>query len=282
MTKVNTAHVGILLPEPPSQVLMMDDDDPLLSARSVRQSNARNLRTPAGAIVEIVDSGDLILQIADRGCRSTHSFRVSTTSLGHASAYFENLLDPRKFNEGATVSARLTVLHQRYANISQVPATDLPIIRIEDVGQFPKGECCQTIMERFLDILHVTRPSLTNTLVPITHDIALLAVVADRFSSLSPVSSYVDREGWLKPRQAAKEIKRNNPTGDIESFCRQKVLIGTLLDNGLSVLIFSARLINEGSRRWTQRNNTEGDEDEALWWNLPSGLEGERSAQWEQ
>lgn len=259
----------------------MDDDDPLLSARSVRRSNARNLKTPAGAIVEIVDSGDLILQVADSGCRTTHSFRVSTRSLGHASAYFDNLLDPRKFNEGATVNARLTALHQRYSSISQVPATDLPIIRVEDVGQFPKGECCQSIMERFLDILHVTIPSLKYNSVPTTHDIALLAVVADRFSSLSPVSSYVDREGWLRPRQDAKEIKRNNPAGDQESFCRQKVLIGTLLDNGLSILIYTARLINDGSRRWTQGNITEGD-DEALWWNLPSGLEGERSAQWEQ
>ena len=257
----------------------MDDDDPLLSVPGGRLSNARNLRTPCGSVVDIVDSGDLVLHIADSGCRATHSYRVSTTSLRVASAYFDNLLDPRKFNEGATVNARLTTLRQKYSNVSQVPATDLPIIKVEDLGQVPKGACCGLIIKCFLDILHDTISSLSNRVIPTTHDIALLAIIADRFSSLSLVSIYVKQEGWHTPKQDAKEFKRNLPVGDKESFWRQRILIGALLNIEAWVTQYSSRLIVDGSRRWMERDTAEGDEGEALWWNLPSGLEGEESFQ---
>lgn len=259
----------------------MDDDDPLLLAPSGRHGDARQFRTPGGSIVDIVDSGDFILQISDSGCGTTHSYRVSSTRLKRASAYFEKLLDPQKFNEGATVNARLTTLHEQYPNISQVPATDLPVIRVVDVGQFPKGACCESIIERFLNILHITASSSPNLRIPSTYDIALLAIVADRFSSLSPVSVYVKREGWHMPKQDAKEIKRNIPARDGETFWRQRILVGALLNVETWVAQYTSRLVVEGSRRWIQRDDSEGDEGEALWWNLPGGLEGEEFPQWE-
>lgn len=260
----------------------MIDDVPLLSAPGGRHSNARNLGKSSSPIVDIVGSGDLILQTADNGCGTTHSYRVSTTSLRRASAYFDNLLDPRKFNEGATVNARLTTLQEKYSSVSQAPTTDLPFIRIADLGQLPKGACCGSTIERFLDILHATIPSLTTLAIPTTHDLSLLAIIADRFSSLSPISVYVKREGWHALKQEAKEFKRNTPAGDKESFWRQRFLVGALLNIEAWVTQYSSKLIVEGSSRWIQRDNTEDDEGEALWWNFPSGLEGEESPGLEQ
>ncbi|MCJ1304805.1 hypothetical protein MMC08_007618, partial [Hypocenomyce scalaris] len=253
----------------------MDDDDPLLLAPNGHHGNASTLRVTDGSLVNIGDNGDLILAIADSGCSATHSYRVSTTALRHASTYFDNLLDPRKFNEGTTVNARLATLRKRYSNISQVPPTDLPKIVIADVGQFPKGACCRSIIEPFLDILHGSAASLTTRMIPTAHNIALLAIIADRFSSFLPVSEYVKREGLHTSKQDAKEIKRNIPAGDKESFWRQRVLTGMLLNVETWVTQYSSRLIIEGSRRWIQRDNPEDDEDEALWCNLPSGLEEE-------
>ena len=140
-----------------------------------------------------------------------------------------------------------------------------------DVGDLPKG-CVSTgtVVKLFFDILHdsstIWPPSLRAESINL---VALLAIVADRFACLKTISAYLIRQGLettlLKDRKTATAHKN-----ELEN--RQKLFAGLLFGFQDWVYHCSAALIVE--RRLESSENEEQEADDALWWNIPGGIEG--------
>ena len=227
------------------------------------------------AIQTISSDGNLLLRISDTRRGSVIYYRVSVVALREASAYFDNLLNPEKFSEGAAVKSRLTTLHEQYGTLSLIPSSKLPVVQISDVGQYPKSASNKAVVTQFLKILH--DPLTADLTASNTSYIALLAIVADRFADNAPVAAFVRQRGWNDGRQAgsdAKEIKRNSATPGKETFWRQRLLIGLLLDFDDWVSRYSSLLINSGSDKWITGSPPSDRDADALWWSLPGGVEG--------
>ncbi|MCJ1255122.1 hypothetical protein MMC24_002938 [Lignoscripta atroalba] len=228
------------------------------------------------AIQTISSDGNLLLRISDTRRGSVIYYRVSVVALREASAYFDNLLNPEKFSEGAAVKSRLTTLHEQYGTLSLIPSSKLPVVQISDVGQYPKSASNKAVVTQFLKILH--DPLTADLTASNTSYIALLAIVADRFADNAPVAAFVRQRGWNDGRQAgsdAKEIKRNSATPGKETFWRQRLLIGLLLDFDDWVSRYSSLLINSGSDKWITGSPPSDRDADALWWSLPGGVEEE-------
>lgn len=127
-----------------------------------------------------------------------------------------------------------------------------------------------------LKILHdpstpwpVSRPHSVNL-------VALLAIVADRFAVQKPIAAYLTRHALdvtlLKDRKSATAYI-------LEADNRQKLLAGMIFGFPQWVLQCSAALIINGPKRWTNTTldsieEADKEDDDALWWRLPGGVEG--------
>lgn len=218
--------------------------------------------------VDIDPRGNLVLDI-HQYADIDQQYRVSISALCNSSAYFNTLLDPHRFSEGAAVHSRLTELTRIYDDSVSVPSLELPKITIQDIGQIPIGISSQTALRLFLDIIH--RP-LEPLPTPRIHVIAKLVLIGDRFDATKLVSSYMVANSWLK--DPAKQDKSSKATSNPEVLMRQKLLIGLIAGFAPWVYHYSATLINEGSTRWT--TDAAQTKDEAPWWHLPYGVEGKR------
>ncbi|MCJ1468551.1 hypothetical protein MMC07_007180 [Pseudocyphellaria aurata] len=217
------------------------------------------------AIVDICAGGDLLLHVEHYN--NVQVYRVSMAVLRKASAYFDVLLDPNKFSEGAAVQKQLQELTRSHANVASVPTSDLPHVSISDCGQVPNAKISESAFKLFLNILH---DSATSVCMPHTHSIAILALIADRFDATGPISLYVRNSGWKK-KKARPEYNRNSDV-HIELLRRQKLLIGLLLGFQDWVFQYSSELIYQGSEKW--KSDLTDVEGEAPWWYLPNGVEG--------
>ena len=227
--------------------------------------------------VVISTSGDVLLQINDSAAGIERHYRCSRDVLCNASEYFNVLLDPFKFNEGIAVEARLQELKRQYKDSTSIPASDLPKVMVEDVGDLPK-DCISTatVVALFLKILH---DSSTNWPVPRTESVnlvSLLSIVADRFACANKIAEYMVghklRITLLKDRKSGTAH-----TKELEN--RQRLLAGLIFGFSDWVYQCSAALIVDGPIRQTNiglDNNEDEDQegDDALWWNLPGGVEG--------
>ena len=230
-------------------------------------------RGDAECSTTVIDAaGDLVLEISEETWESTYRYRVSAAILADSSAYFRNLLDPDKFSEGATVRKQAIELRRCYHDTALIPDSKLPVVKISDIGHFPKANLVGAVLQQFFDILH--SPLWTQTR-PSAPGFALLAVVADRFSATEPISSFARRWGWN--RHDLSEYKNPNKN-KLEALSRQRLLTGLLLGFDHWVWTYSVNLINEGSERWSTEEPLPNVEPEALWWSLPGGLEGEAAA----
>lgn len=218
------------------------------------------------AIIDICARGDLLLHVEHHN-NLAQVYRVSVAILRKASAYFDVLLDPNKFSEGAAVQKQLQELTRSHVNVASVPTSDLPHVSISDCGQVPEAKISESVFKLFLDILHNTA---TSACMPHTHSIAILALIADRFDATGPVSLYVRNSGWKK-KKAKPEYNRNSDL-HIELLRRQKLLIGLLLNFQDWVYHYSSELIYQGSEKW--KSDLTDVEGEAPWWYLPNGVEG--------
>lgn len=220
----------------------------------------------ASAIIEICTRGDLLLHVKhydDIG----QVYRVSVAILRKTSVYFDTLLDPHKFSEGVAVQSRLRELNRSRVDIASVPTSELPRVSISDFGQVPKAKISESAFKLFLDILHNPARS-----VPVlrTHLVAILALIADRFDALGPVSSYVIDSGWKK--KPSKQDRHPKSDMQIELLRRQKLLIGLFFGFQDWVYHYSSELIFQGSEKWI--SGLADADGEAPWWYLPNGVEG--------
>lgn len=218
------------------------------------------------SVVNIDPNGDLILHVHHQDY--IHQFyRVSLSVLRSTSMYFNSLLDPTKFSEGLAVHKRsIEVSEQFREDIAAAPPLELPQVNILDIGQVPEN-LSETVFRHFLGILHNT---FTNTSAPRIYLIAILVVIADRFDAVKPIAKYISRHGWMKdPTENDRHSKSGAPT---EVVVRQKILIGLILRSSTLVNYYSAKLVREGSERWTL--DFADPNEEVLWWHLPHGVEG--------
>lgn len=221
------------------------------------------------SVVNIDPNGDLILHVHHQD--DIHQFyRVSRSVLRSTSMYFNSLLDPTKFSEGLAVHERSIEVSKKFSeDITAAPPLELPQVSILDIGQIPLETLSESVFRHFLGILHNTS---TTTSAPRIHIIAILVVIADRFDAVKPIAKYISRHGWMKdPAENDRHFKSAAPT---EVVLRQKILIGLILHSSTWVNYYSAKLVREGSERWTF--DFADTAEEVIWWHLPHGVEGKR------
>ena len=227
--------------------------------------------------VVISTSGDVLLQINDSVLGIERYYRCIRGVLRNASEYFDVLLDPVKFSEGIAVEARLQDLRRQYNDSTSIPASDLPKVIVADVGDLPKG-CISTatVIALFFRILHDSSTNWPVLRAESVNLVALLSIVADRFGCANRIADYMTahrlRTTLLKDRKSATAHKK-----ELEN--RQRLLAGLIFGFLDWVYQCSAALIVEGPIRQTtislDKNEAEDQEgDDALWWNLPGGVEG--------
>ena len=216
--------------------------------------------------IDIDPNGDLLLQIRDHGTGTDHEYRVSISALQRASHYFNILLDPSKFSEGITVDKRLKEI---CGVEGAIPYRALPKVSLMDIGQVPQDVSTRPAVELFLHILHNEDAPWPT---PRASFVALLATIADRFAVTRPIASYVIQRKWK-----SKLLAQKGSSSPSEFRVRQLLLIGLILRFPDWVRQYSAMMVVQGSEKWTAENE-DIREEEALWWNLPNGLEGELHA----
>ncbi|MCJ1315018.1 hypothetical protein MMC15_000332 [Xylographa vitiligo] len=229
-------------------------------------------------IIAIESDGDLLIKIHGQPGEATLYYRVSSIVLQKASPYFDRLLDPKKFSEGAAFGTQIKILKESYPDVTMAPATALPIIHISDVGPIPARFPSKNVVTHFFDILHDTNSFwiMTGTL---HNHIALLAILADRFDASKPVLGHITDQGWVHMHKETKENKKEgsqSPARSKEILWRQRIFAGLILGVQDWVMSYSRLLIDAGSERWKIASDAELNvDDEAPWWYLPRGLEGE-------
>jgi hypothetical protein len=220
-----------------------------------------------GGIADIaVKNGDLVLQIEHANANldvTLHSFRVSTTALKAKSKYFERLLEAGRFGEGQQIISQHEALLKKFASLALAPATELPVIRIEDLGRISAVKSIRPLLTDFLLILHDQDTQAT----PPVSNLANLAIVADRFDALDAVRLHVRRKKVLRALDAKTQPKQD--AGLSEERVRQRLLVGLMLDYAPWVEKYSVRLITKG---WVGQ---EAELEDPLWWDLPNRIEEE-------
>ena len=252
-----------------------------LNASNYLQSISEVSPKPNPDNIRAVDaSGDLLLGIDDISAGTLLYYRVSSIVLRAASPYFDALLDPGKFSEGAAFSTRIGHLRAQYCEIASIPAVCLPPIYISEISQYPAASRPNVLMH-FFEILHALTSSVPTAKSLMNH-LALLAVVADRFDATQPVLDYMVNQGWTRSGRAKKGT---NPSGhqlgtrSRETALRQSLFAGAVLGVPEWVMESSRNLIDEGSDRWNANIDADSssanqEQHDAPWWYLPYGLEG--------
>ena len=226
--------------------------------------------------VVISTSGDVLLQINDSAMGTERYYRCCRSVLRNSSEYFDVLLDPTKFSEGIAVEARLQDLKRQYNDSTSIAASELPKVVVADVGDLPKG-CISTatVVALFFQILHDSSTNWPVLRAESVNLVALLSIVADRFACANRIAEYMIghklRVTLLKDRKSA-----TTHTKELEN--RQRLLAGLIFGFSDWVYQCSTALIVEGPIRQTtiglDNNEDEEQGEDALWWNLPGGVEG--------
>ncbi|PVI01220.1 hypothetical protein DM02DRAFT_525482 [Periconia macrospinosa] len=223
----------------------------------------------AGVIV-ISPEGDLVLDVRQEEGSQQFSYRVKSGTLRASSRYFDNLLSDR-FSEGQSLLAALDHLKiSGHTDVATTPVGLLPRIRIVNVGRIglSKGSNIQNLMADFLSAIH-GQPLATAS--PPVANLANLAVVADRFDAVESLAIFVQRRRYLQATDAKSKSRTGNNMP--EERARQKLLVGVLFDHPPWVTRYSKHLIMRDSAQW--RPGVETDDSNALWWDLPYGMEDE-------
>lgn len=221
----------------------------------------------------IAYTGDLIIKAVDESSNASFMYRVESATLAARSAYFNRLLDPTKFVEGVDVAKKLATLRRAYGKASSAPISELPVVKVLDVGRTSKVSSIKLLFGDFLKILHghdiLAAKSSPGALPMPIQNVANLAVVADRFDALAFTSAYVHRKRIIEHIDARSKAKAPRPNEERQ---RQKFLIGLLFNHAPWVAACSQALIITGSARW--KPSATEDLDLPSWWDLPQGLEG--------
>ena len=252
--------------------------------RNARSESLQDASWPEVDVGLVAPAGDLVLVVhrhqatpttahtktapeAQQDTPLSSQYRVQSKRLQETSPYFARLLDPDKFGEGATVAETHAKLLLKYPALDAVSFDELPKVHISDVGSIsPVVKSIQNLMGDFLRALHDQPLSVK---VPPLANLANLAVVADRFDALPAMRQYLRANKLMAALDAKTTITAKGQEKSLpEERARQKLLVGLLLDNPSWVWHASLRLIQRG---WVGRDP---DDDAALWWHLPMGVEG--------
>lgn len=220
------------------------------------------------ATVVIDPEGDIVLQVSDQEYPTlTAAYQVSTVKLKQVSPYFANLLSP-KFKEGSDLEAQLKGLSLKYSDRKDIPEPELPRISIENIGRIGKVKHFRSLVTDFLRILHGLGIINGTISVPIAN-LANLAIVADRFDALDTLKAYTKKHNVFAGTQRRKSV------APVEAFneerTRMRLLVAVLLEHP-PWFPETMSLILKGSSQW--RDGKQDDTNQALWWDLPGGVEG--------
>ena len=226
--------------------------------------------------------GDLILHIQEKRLGPDTFYRVDIKVLRRESAYFEALLHPDKFNEGASVHAKLTILQGKYgSNIewSSIPSSELPLASISELGPIPREGASEALLQ-FLCILHDC-DSVRHDFKP--RSTALLTILADRFAAIASVRVYFlyrEPKGLKKVPQdkhQATQAQLSLANSASDETRRQWALAGLILGFPGWVEAYTTSIILAGSPQWEAPGQDTNSDSEpgTMWWNLPHGIEEE-------
>lgn len=226
----------------------------------------------------IIDgTGDMVLDFHLPTRNIRFKYRCASGKLRESSPYFRALLDPSKFKEGVEFQERTRELEKQYG-ITDVQQIDkLPVIIMQDIGNMPPGDGHgHAVIAAFLAILHGKEVDLWEQ--DRSHAVlilALLSILADQFSAPEIVWRHIQQTLPSRPNLfnvAGKHREMN---------VRCKLLAGLLLGSAKWFRECSTDIIIRGSHRWqleeSDQDQNEEEEEPALWWRLPDGLEGQIS-----
>ncbi|KAI7932015.1 hypothetical protein M0657_001029 [Pyricularia oryzae] len=215
----------------------------------------------------------------------TYSYRADLGVLKKHSEYFRALLDEAgPFTEARQVAHALEALTLRGVKPADVDdVEELPTVEITDDDDATRSAHRHSV---FADLLRILHGAQATTKPPTMLYVVTLAVLADRFDCVTPVSRYLSSE--LKFKWPASKIKaggRDDENGiggprlENEEVLRQRILAAWLLDQPLKLHAATRELIMYGSKRWIQASADQDDDgyEETLpsWWDLPDDLEHE-------
>lgn len=213
----------------------------------------------------------------------TYSYRADLGVLKKHSEYFRALLDEAgPFTEARQVAHALEALTLRGVKPADVDdVEELPTVEITDDDDATRSAHRHSV---FADLLRILHGAQATTKPPTMLYVVTLAVLADRFDCVTPVSRYLSSE--LKFKWPASKIKaggRDDENGiggprlENEEVLRQRILAAWLLDQPLKLHAATRELIMYGSKRWIQASADQDDDgyEETLpsWWDLPDDLE---------
>ena len=214
--------------------------------------------------------GDLILKVKDTGLDTYCSYLVNRQQLCDTSPYFSTLLNPTKFMEGIELDGKMRELVKKHGKHGSIPMKDIPVILLEDIGEIPATVRAEEAFTLFLCILH--KPVLPRS-PPGWSLLAILAIIADRFDAIKMVADFVaTQHDWTK-RSFSWDEKTPLSAKD-EKLIRQQILVAWRFGIPLLLKKQSATLIVADSIVWNEEDSCVNQDVDALWWNLPQGLEG--------
>lgn len=227
-------------------------------------------------------NGDLVLHLQEIRLGLDTFYRVEMDILRRKSAYFEALLDPYKFSEGASIHAQLAILRERHGSkivYSSILFSDLPLVKITDLGPIPREGASEAFQE-FLCILHGCNS--------VRHDFksrstALLAILADRFAAIKPIKAYLfcnELKGLKRVPQDkyhATQAQLSLAASSSDETRRQWALTGLIFGFSGWVAAYTSSIIFAGSPRWETPGQEASPVDELgiTSWSLPRGIEEE-------
>ncbi|KAF2396462.1 hypothetical protein EJ06DRAFT_540031 [Trichodelitschia bisporula] len=230
----------------------------------------------ASFITPIALAGNLLLTISTtRPQLFSRTYRVSTTALTSASPFFAALLHPSKFAEGRTVAEILANLP---SSLGDMDLAQLPRVHVEDVGRISAVNDVGALIGDFLRIMH--GEELDKPTMPVAN-LANLVAVADRFEALDALREWAERRKVVESMERRQVVKaahtksargKAGPETLSEERLRQRVLAGLTLGYSPWVGTYSKQLI---LGPMTRREREAENEEAALWWDLPSGIEDE-------
>lgn len=169
-----------------------------------------------------------------------HSFRVSTTALEAKWEHFEQLLEAASFDDGQHIVSRQEILVQKFSSLALPLATELLVIRIEDLGCISAIKSIQPLPTDFLLILHDQDAQATPPVSSLAH----------RFDALDAVRLYVLPKKVIKIFEAKMQPKQD--AGLSEEHVRQRLLVSLLLDQApwpISAASVSSPKVGSGKKR---------------------------------
>ncbi|KAI5208783.1 hypothetical protein E4T42_03476 [Aureobasidium subglaciale] len=231
-----------------------------------QEHKVAELETTPSGITIISPVGDVVLVVQrDATAQETCKYRVQSSRLKDASTYFMRLLQS-DFQEGTDVALRHAHLKTKYTDLdASVPADELPQVKIVDVGRIAATvKSISQLMADFLCALHARDMS---TVTPPLANLANLCIVADRFDCIATWRAYCKTHKMIAALDARSTTK--SAATWTEERVRQRLLVAIFLDNASWVYQASLRLLHRG---WVGHDP---EEDAALWWDLPMGIEDE-------